>query len=214
MTIPADVRRRQRQFARWVRAAPGYRLVVREILPQVRHNAVLNDLVSRVFASGTHRAGQAQVPFRGGIHLTGSDVPLLPVVGLVMLGADREQLVNLMDQLADVQRRTRGFRPLLLVDTPAFAEARRHGYVIDLLVPREAWTGDDQTWEDYVARRLVSTVDDFQLWSLLRVSPGGLSALDVAILEQLAVRLPKDRSVDAVDAGTDRLPPIPRLSRG
>lgn len=207
MTIPADVRRRQRQFARWMRGAPGYRLIVREILPRVRHNALLNDLVSRVFASGTHRAGQTLVPFRGGTHLTGSDVPLLPVVGFVMLGADQEQLVSLMDQLADVQRRTRSFRPLLLVDRPAFAEARRHGYVIDLLVPREAWTGDDQTWENYVARRLVSTVDDFQLWSLLRVSSSGLSELDVAILEQLAARLPKGRAVDAAGAAAD-----PRLS--
>lgn len=195
MTIPPDVRRRQRHVARWVRRAPGYRVVVQHVLPRVQRSTVLNDLAWRVFMPGKALPGSVLVPFRGGVHLTGDDVARLPIVGFLALGFAREQLVALLEQLADVQRRTRGFRPLLLVDLPVFAEARAHGYVVDLLIPQAGWADQDDAWARYIAHRVLGATDHYELSWLVTVQPGGLSAIDVGVLEELATRLPEERDV-------------------
>lgn len=192
---------RQSQAIRWLRQSRAYRFGVRGVLPLARRSELLDDLAWRMVAP-KHLAGQVDVPFRGGSHLRGDDVQTLPVVGLMTLGASREQLVEVLGQVAELQRRTRGFRPLLIVDVPVFAEAREHGYVVDLVTPRSGWTGDEGSWETYVAHRAAAAVDDYQLWSLLQIPPTGPSPLDVALLEQLAQRLSEDRDVHTTGRAT------------
>ena len=60
-------------------------------------------------------------------------------------------------------------------------------------MPQERWAGGDfgrTPWQDYLARRLASVVDAYQLWHLARAVPGvGLDPVDAAILRSLPERL-------------------------
>ena len=203
-------RARRQRVARWARRTPGYRAAVEHVLPAVRRSATLTDVVWRVFMP-QHGVGTLPVPLHGGRHLTGRDTPLLPVVGVLGVGLSDEQVEALVEQVAGLQRVERSFRPLLVLDRPAFAAARRHGYVVELVVPRDAWAdhpqsaarppADRTSWEDYLGRRLADIVDHYQLWHLARAGADGLDPLDATVLRAVARRLPTTLDVRA-DAGS------------
>lgn len=202
MTVPPATRRRQQELARRMRRLPGYRWAVTSALPAVRRNATLTDLAWRVFSPG-RGAGQVDTPFHGGRYLAGADVSLVPVVGFLALGLDADQVGELVDDVARRQRELGSFRPLLVTDQPAFAAARRHGFVLEVLIPLEAWEGDEASWTAYVAERVGSVIDHYQLWHLLRLDGARLGPLEVAVLHQLAKRLPHDLRVRVVDPDRD-----------
>ena len=197
MTVPSASTRHRQQLARLAKRAPGYQLLLTEVLPRVRRSSVLSDLAWRVFAP-RHGAGQVDVPLLGGRELTGSDVRMLPVVGVVALDAHQVGVSALMDQLATLQRAHRSFRPLLVTDVPAFSSARAHGYVLEHLLPRSSWEGDPEGHDAYVAERLTGLVDHYQLWTLLHADGAELGARDVSILAALTGRLPDDLDVRLV----------------
>lgn len=189
-------RARQQRLARWARRTPGYRAAVEQVLPAVRRNAILTDVVFRVFLP-QHGVGTLPVPFAAGHHLAGRDTALLPVIGVAGLGLDPAQLESLVEQVAALQREQGSFRVLLVVDQPAFALARTHGYVVEVLVAQAQWEGHPQgegervTWEAYLGRRLADVVDHYQLWHLARAaSDGRLDPLDATVLGSIAARLP------------------------
>ncbi|SOC58094.1 hypothetical protein [Ornithinimicrobium cerasi] len=198
----ATSRTRQQQLARWARRAPGYRTAVDRVLPAVRRNATLTDVVFRVFLP-RHGVGTLPVPLVPGRHLSGRDTALLPVVGVVGLGLSEDQVGSLVEEVATLQRAERSFRVLLVLDRPAFALARSHGYAVEVLVPQAAWAGHPQgtsppvPWEDYLGRRLADVLDHYQLWHLARSTPEGhLDPLDEVLLRNVAARLPASLQVD------------------
>lgn len=204
MSLSPAVRRRQQQLARWVRRAPGARFAVQEVLPRIRRNAVLTDLAWRVFAP-RHGAGNVEVALLPDRHVRGPDVGLLPVVGVLATGLSDEQALALLDHVAELQEQTQAFRPVFLLDRPVFAAARAHGYVVEHLVPEATWASGGHTadpgardgWVDYVAARLGSVTDHYQLWHLARVRPPAeagdgiprLERVDEALLRALPERL-------------------------
>jgi hypothetical protein len=196
MTQQPRTRRRQQQVSRWVRRLPGADPLARVVLPRIRSSQVLTDLAWRVFAP-RHGAGLVDVALHPGQYLTGRDTTVLPVLGVVALGYDQDQVAALMQDLAQLQQRTRAFRPLLVLDTPAFAAARRHGYVVELVLSPDQW-GEGPGHEDYLGRRLEALLHHYQLAHLLQARPdgGGLSAVDVALIGALADRLPAGLQVD------------------
>lgn len=197
-------RARRQRIARWARGTPGYRAAVQHVLPAVRRNATLTDVVWRVFIP-SHGAGTLPVPFHAGRHLTGRDTVLLPVVGILGLGLTAEQVAALVEQVAGLQRAERSFRPLLVLDRPAFTLARRHGFVVEVVVPEATWAthpqggdrgGDARTeWLDHLGQRLAGIVDHYQLWHLARAGADGLDQVDLALLRAIADRLPDDLDV-------------------
>lgn len=193
MTAPAAQRRRQQQLARWAKRAPGYQLLVTEVLPRVRRNPVLSDLAWRVFAP-RQGAGAVDVPLHGGRYLVGPDLSLLPVVGLVATGLTDEEAGQLVDEVAVLQRRAGFFRPLLVLDRPVFARARAHGFVLELVLPQTSWDGPG-SWTDHLADRLAALVDHYQLWHLVVLDGAALDPLTVALLTRLGERLPDDLRV-------------------
>lgn len=203
MSLSPVTRRRQQSVARWVRRLPGYRWASTSALPRVRRNPVLTDLAWRVFVPG-RLAGEVEVPLHGGRYLEGPDVGMVPVVGVLALGLDDAAVATLVDEVARLQREVGSFRPVLLLDRPAFGAARRHGYVLEVLTPAGSWDGHDESWTRYVAARVGSVIDHYQLWHLLRADDGRLAPLDVALLAALRDRLP----------GTLRVRPVPRPPAG
>lgn len=197
MSLSPAARRRQQQLVRWARRTPGHRFALEQVLPRVRRSAVLTDLAWRVFAP-RHGAGNVDVALLPDRQVSGPDVARLPVVGVLATGLDDAQAERLMGDLADLQRRTRSFRPVLILDRPVFTAARRHGYVVEHVVPEQEWASGDfggTVWADYLARRLGSVVDHYQLWHLARVGPPEdgrppqLDLVDEAMLRVLGERL-------------------------
>ncbi|MFX0539025.1 hypothetical protein ACQBAT_15670 [Ornithinimicrobium sp. Y1847] len=197
MSLSPGVRRRQQQLSRWAKRTPGYTFALEQVLPRVRRNAVLTDLAWRIFAP-RHGAGHVNVALLPDRQVTGPDVARLPVVGVLATGLAEAQLEELMSHLAELQRSTVAFRPLLVVDRPIFAAARPFGYVVEHVLPRADWAFET-AWEDYLAERLGSLVDHYQLWHLARTreSDGRLDPVDEALLRALARRLPPEVDVHA-----------------
>lgn len=211
MSIPPGVRRRQQQVARWARHTPGYRFALEQVLPRVRRNAVLTDLAWRVFAP-RHGAGNVDVALLPDRQLSGPDVGRVPVVGVLATGLDEEQAVQLLADLADLQQQTGSFRPLLILDRPVFAAGRRHGFVVEHVIPEQEWASGDfgeVPWADYLARRLASVIDHYQFWHLARAqvpADGGRVWLDRA--DEALLRVLGERLTELDLASTD--PPQPR----
>lgn len=207
MTPTPAQRRRQQTVARWTRRLPGYRLALEGVLPRVRRSATLSDLAWRVFAP-RHGAGHVDVPMRAGRGVTGADVARLPVVGVVATGLDEAAAERLVDQVCALQRELGSFRPLIVLDVPLFATARRHDVVLELVVPQAVFShgahGDPDGWADHVARRLAGIVDHYQLWHLARADADGLDPADVRLLRVLGERLPADLEVRVTGEGQER----------
>ncbi|MGO0575843.1 hypothetical protein [Ornithinimicrobium panacihumi] len=193
---------RTQQVARWVRRTPGYQAAVTEVLPRLRRNAVLTDLVWRAFVP-EDGLGARPVPLHPGRHLTGQDQAFLPVIGILALGLDPDQVEAIIEQIADLQRETLAFKPLLILDHPALGPARQHGFVAELLTPRARWAdlpgGGD--WLEHVGARVASIVHHYQVWHLARVCADGtaLEPIDVALIRALPARLPERLDVRLAD---------------
>lgn len=94
----------------------------------------------------------APVGLRGGL-LSGDD---LPVVLVVLLGADAAAVELLAQRLAGVQALVGGIRPVVLVDTPAFAPLRRRRFPAEYAIARSAWSASPagESWPEYLRGRI------------------------------------------------------------
>ena len=180
------VDRRQR-FAARVRHTPGYLAVKEGVLPRLRGNAALTDLVWRVFTPD-HELGAARRPLRPG-GLAGRDVDRLPILAFTVLGLDDDGVARAIDEVLALQQSTRAFRPVLVLDRPAFAAGRSHDVVVDHIQSLDDWYGDPDEHATYVGRRLVSVVQGFRAWHLVHVTAAGVPAPDRAIVDGLALAL-------------------------
>jgi hypothetical protein len=82
--------------------------------------------------------------------LAGLGVERLPVILLSFVGiADNlgekatvdDVVDSAIEDVAEMQLLGAGFRPVFLLDTPAFTRARSYDYVVELVTPRAAWPG-------------------------------------------------------------------------
>lgn len=185
-------------LARYVRATPGVGAMLGPAVSYLRRNNLLTDIVWRVFDPG-RGAGQSIFPFHPGRYVCGRDVARLPIVGVVGTGLTDAEADELLNQLAELQHRLRSFRPLLVLDRPIFATARRHGFVLEVLTSAAAWPGSSSTWATHVGARIASIIEDYRLWTVLTVAQGRLAPVDIAILESLHDYLPEDLDVSAAE---------------
>lgn len=196
---------RRQRFAAAVRKVPGYRAAREGLLPRIRGNATLTDLAWRVFSPETD-LGAGRRPLKAGRHVTGPDLDRLPVVGFDLLAVPQAALPGAVERIAALQRDTLGFRPVLVLGVPDFGLAREHGYVMDLVASAADWWGDPADHDAYVARRLVSVRQGFQLWHLVRVGPDGdVPEADARMLAAVrpAMRRILDPDVAAVPPSAD-----------
>ena len=182
MSVPNRSADRRQAMAAVVRRVPGYKAARERLLPRVRSNALLTDVVRRVFADESE-LGVGRRAFSAGHHLAGRDLDRLPVVGFDLLAVPPAALPVAVAGIARLQRETLAFRPVLVVSVPDFSVVREHGFVIDLIASAEDWWGLAEDYDRYVARRLVSVHQGFNLWHLVHVAPDGtVPALDARTL--------------------------------
>jgi hypothetical protein len=123
--------------------------------------------------------------------LSGLGVERLPVILLNMVGladdlGDRiaigELVDDVIDDLAELQLLGAGFRPVFLLDVPAFNRARSYGYVVELVTPRTAWSVELPDWSEYVAARVASMTAFYGVSAVITVGSDGLGEVPRGVL--------------------------------
>lgn len=160
-----------RRAGRMARRLPGYRYARRTLLPRVRANATARSLVKRVF--DVDAAQRVPLDVTGGTLLGGVGVERLPVVVVIMLGVPAGQVGSVVDEVAQLQVLTAGFRPVFVMDVPELGAARRFGYPAELLTAEADWSDVSTPWNLYASRRLASIVDAFSSSATVVVNPNG-----------------------------------------
>jgi hypothetical protein len=172
--------------ARLARKMPGYHWVRRRTVPRIRRSSAARTLAYRLFAgesrgSAAHR--KAPLELAAGRLLTGLGTERLPVILLSLVGlthgigtnASSGQVVEaVIDEVAEMQLLRAGFRPVFLLDMPAFSRARSYGYLVELVTPRTGWSGESADWSDYVAARVASMTRTYGVSAMITVGPDGL----------------------------------------
>lgn len=153
--------------ARVARRVPGYPLARRILVPRVRGNAVFRAIAQRLWATEVTPDGRGADLTSGNL-LAGVGLHALPVVVFELAAVPETRLEAVVDEIAGIQLLTAGFRPVLLLDRPDFACARKYGFAAELMPPMtEAQQEQVRYWERI--RRAYGT------GLLLEVSSDGLS---------------------------------------
>ena len=172
--------------ARLARRMPGYYWVRRRAVPRIRRSGAARALAYRLFEAGARGSTahvEAPLELAAGRLLAGLGTERLPVILLSLVGltngtganASSSQVVDaVIDEVAEMQLLGAGFRPVFLLDMPAFSRARSYGYLVELLTPRNAWSGESADWSDYVAARVASMMRTYGVSAMITVGPDGL----------------------------------------
>jgi hypothetical protein len=168
--------------ARLARRMPGYRWVRRRAVPRIRQSAAARALAHRMFPSQSNGAGPPDDVAPGRL-LAGIGVEQLPVVlvSLVGLGEDvaenavRGKVIDsVVDEVAELQLLGAGFRPVFLLDTPAFSGVRSYGYAVELVSAAAAGSGEPADWPEYIGARIASMMRTYGISAVVTVGPHGL----------------------------------------
>ncbi|AYY11930.1 hypothetical protein EF847_03600 [Actinobacteria bacterium YIM 96077] len=169
-----------RKAGRYVRRLPGYRYARRALLPRIRQSPSVRSLVKRVFDVDASQSVPLDVA--PGNVLGGVGTERLPVVVILMLGIPAERAEPVVDEIAQLQLLTAGFRPVIVLDTPAFAAPRRYGYPAELLIAKDHWADANQTWDEYARSRIGRIIATYRCSATISAGPDGLDDTDRLIL--------------------------------
>ncbi|TDE15932.1 hypothetical protein [Jiangella asiatica] len=177
-------RRKPRRVMRHVRRIPGYRYARRTVVPRIRDSVTARAVVHRLFAVDSKQHTPLDVT--PGSLLAGVGAERLPVVVVMMVGLPTDRVREVVDQLAELQVLTAGFRPVVVMDTPALAAARGYGYPAELLIAEDSWTDPAQPWDEYVRVTLGAIFTTYRSTASLIVGPDGLGRTERQLLAGLS----------------------------
>jgi hypothetical protein len=178
---------------------PGYHWVRRRAVPRIRRSGTARALAYRLVAAESRGlAGHVEAPLElaAGRLLAGIGIERLPVIVLSLVGladevADSDALGEIVDavidEVAELQLLGAGFRPIFLLDTPAFGRARSYGYLVELVTSRTAWCGEAADWQEYIAARVASMAMNYQIAALITIGARGLDDVARATLESFSL---------------------------
>jgi hypothetical protein len=181
--------------ARLARRMPGYHWLRRRAVPRIRRSGAARALAYRLFAVGSRGSSahvDAPLELTAGRLIAGLGTERLPVILLSLVGlanrigtnASSGQVVDAaIDEVAEMQLLGAGFRPVFLLDVPAFSRARSYGYPVELVTPRTAWSGESVDWSDYVAARVASMTRTYGVSAMITVGPDGLDDAARGVLQ-------------------------------
>ena len=176
--------------ARLARRMPGYRWVRRRAVPRIRQSAAARALAHRIFPSPSNGLGPPAEVAPGKL-LAGIGVERLPVVlmslvgladGVAENGMTAKIIDAVIDEVAELQLLGAGFRPVFLLDMPAFSRARSYGYAVELVTPAAAWLAEHAGWPDYIAARVASMMRIYGISAVVMVGRDGLDDVGQGLL--------------------------------
>lgn len=164
---------------------------------QIRRHPVLRAVAGAVvdrLVAGAHvpppglRAGRAADPD----HAVLAD--RLPTALVLCLGADEPAVTRTVRDL-QVAAGLAGVRPVLVLDRPHFAVARRAGVPVEHLVAREAWEQRHApgTWAEHVRRELAAMRHAYSATATVLLPSDGTAAMDLEVLSVLLAPEPAGR---------------------
>lgn len=161
---------------------PGVMSARRRLVMRARNSVKLRRLAQRVFA--VDGAASAPPDVAPGQVIGGVGTESLPVVLVVVIGADAATLESVVDETARLQIVGAGFRPVIVSDADALAHIRRYGYPSELLVSRSSWSGPP-TWDEYVRERLALLFAAYRANAAVTIGPGGFDDASRSVLSSL-----------------------------
>ncbi|TDC54434.1 hypothetical protein E1212_03060 [Jiangella ureilytica] len=179
--------RKPRRVMRHVRRIPGYRYARRTVVPRIRDSATARAVVHRLFAVDSKQHTPLDVT--AGRLLAGIGRERLPVAVVLLLGLPAERVREVVDELAELQVLTAGFRPVVVMDVPELSAARAYGYPAELLIAPADWAHATQTWDDYLRSTLATIFATYRSTASVTVGPDGLTHTDRLLLGALAPRV-------------------------
>lgn len=168
--------------ARTARSSPRLTAAGNRAVEGVHGRPALVDVATRVLAFS---GGVPVLYLRGGAGVAGVEHPeRLPVVLVDAVGCPSDALPVLLAEVGDLQARTRGFRPVFLLDVPAFRELRAYDNPMELVIPEREWDFDEP-WADYLATRRAMMATRYRPWTAVAAADGRLEAQGRAMLSLL-----------------------------
>ena len=176
--------------ARLARRMPGYRWVRRRAVPRIQRSPAARAIAHRILPSQPPGSGPPADVAPGRL-LAGVGVDQLPVILVNLLGlpgrtADSVAMSKIIDsvveEVAEMQLLGAGFRPVFLLDTPAFGRARSYGYPVELVTPCAAWSGEPVDWPEYIGARVASMMRTYGISAVVTVGPDGLDDVGRGLL--------------------------------
>lgn len=134
--------------ARIARRLPGYSRLRRVLVPLVRGNDVLRRVAERLWlTAGEQRFDGSGTDITAGNLLDGIGRNTLPVVLIDARGLAADALSAVVEEIAELQLLTAGFRPVIIQSHADFSAVRRYGYPAEMMnhdreagVPGPTWT--------------------------------------------------------------------------
>lgn len=152
--------------APWARHAAG------RMAERLRGSTTARKVVSRAFDIDVIGAGGTIFLSAGNV-IAGQGLDNLPVILVSTIGADPDAVPGLIEWVAEEQVLTGGFRPVVILDTDRFGEARQYGYPVEYVLPRTVWHGPPDSWDDYLAARVAALRRFYQAAGIVNLaSPG------------------------------------------
>lgn len=101
------------------------------------------------------RDSAGALPVSAGRHVDDVEGRTFPLALVIITGASREQLDDVTEQVATLQREGARVRPVFVIDTGDLAVFRPHGFVVDHVLDRETLRAlsPDEDHTDYLVRR-------------------------------------------------------------
>lgn len=169
------------RLRQWMKRVPGAQPTRRRVLRAVRGSSAMRSLIRQVYAVDTD--SPVPVDVAPGTVLGGVGTEALPVVLVVVIGADADTVEATVDEVARLQLLGAGFRPVFVTDTPAFAATRRYGYPVELL-PDPVGSGDT-SWNERVRERLALLFATYRATASVTLGPGGMDEPARLVLSSL-----------------------------
>ncbi|MFW6090830.1 MAG: hypothetical protein ACODAF_03085 [Actinomycetota bacterium] len=169
------------RLRQWMKRIPGVQQARRRMLRAVRGSPAMRSLIRQVYAVNTE--SPVPVDVAPGNVLGGVGTEALPVVLVVVVGADTQTVEATVDEVARLQLLGAGFRPVFVTDTPAFAATRRYGYPVELLT--EPVGSGDALRNDRLRERLALLFATYRATASVALGPRGLDEPARLVLSSL-----------------------------
>lgn len=140
-------------LARRARTLPVGQETAGRFAARLRESRTARTVVSRMFDFDDSGIG-GTVFLGAGNLLWGLGLESLPIVVVSLVGAPADDVPGLLEQVAQEQVLTGGFRPVVLLDADHFAAVREYGWPVEHVVARADWDGDDASWRAFLTERL------------------------------------------------------------
>jgi hypothetical protein len=165
---------RGKRLLQRARRAPAFGPLRERSVQAMRNSDVLREVVKRIYSIDVTLPVPLDVA--PGKVLGGVGAEALPVAVVLALEADASAFDAAVDDIARLQRASAGYRPVIVTDQPRFASVRRHGYPMELLLPRESWDADDHgmSWDEYARERIALIFATYRASASVTLGPAGL----------------------------------------